>query len=68
MGEIKREVAWACNFNRAVSKAIKKGVIIMTNKPLLFLGIFFVAIGIAKLGFVLISRVKETNAVKEEAK
>jgi hypothetical protein len=38
----------------------------MTNKPLLFLGIFFVAIGIVKLGFVLIARAKEANAAKED--
>ena len=40
----------------------------MTNKPLLFLGIFFVAIGIAKLGFVLIERAKGANTNKEAEK
>ena len=40
----------------------------MTDKPLLFLGIFFMAIGIAKLGFVLIARAKEANTTKEAEK
>ena len=33
----------------------------MTNKPLLFLGIFFVAIGIAKLGCVLVMKAKDNR-------
>ena len=31
----------------------------MTNKPVLFLGSFFVAIGIAKLGYVLAKKAKD---------
>lgn len=31
----------------------------MTNKPLLFLGVFFVAIGIVKLGYVLVMKAKK---------
>ena len=33
----------------------------MTNKPLFFLGIFFVAIGIAKLGYVLLLKAKDNR-------
>ena len=68
MGEIRQGTERPCYLDRAVSDTDNKGAITMTNKPLLFLGIFFVAIGIAKLGFVLIARAKEANAAKEEAK
>ena len=33
----------------------------MTNKPLMFLGIFFVAIGIATLGYVLVMNAKDNG-------
>ena len=36
----------------------------MTEKPLMFLAVYFVAIGIAKLGYVLVMKAKDSKNSK----